>query len=398
MMMKKPERKRPFRSYTLNFSSQKARTTIFTMGLAIAVFSILICVVAVQLIAGTGQKGLAGKILHSISDRTLGHVISQEIPLYASVGPALTIAESTVTPKGIGNMLLYLFADIDASNPLTLLGYQVPGMSVADFKLLTPDPKYDTPPQDHDHDEQPNIDRKPREEKVTPPPPPVEGPLVYVYHSHNRESFLPAPRLVARGVTEADNAYDEKENIELAGTWMVEALQSKGIPSIQTLEDYWVKGSFNEAYNFSRITVQEVLKKHGKSLKLIFDVHRDSLPKEKTTRVINGENYASVYFITGAGNNPHADKNNAMLKKLSEDYMAKMYPGLSRGVWMKNSTQYDTRYNQDLSPNMGLIEIGGPGNTLDEVKRTAEAVANVVAAYLKDLEKLNPQVPLPSDK
>lgn len=389
------ERKRRFRSLTLNLSSQKARTTIITMGLATAAFSIIVCVLAVQLIAGGSSKGLAGRILHSISAHSLSGVMSQELPMYASIGSTQTLADSNVSPKGLSNMLLYLLTDIDAGNPLTMLGFQVPGMAVSDFKLLTPDPSYLTPPSNEHADNTthpPNVDAKPREKQDDLIPANNGEPLVYIYHSHNRESFLPE----LPGVTDPDRAYDAKANIEQAGTAMLEELKKDGIPTLQTLEDYWTKGDYNKAYNWSRPTVEKVLQEH-KDLKLIFDVHRDSLPRPETTSKINGVDYSSVFFIVGGGNNPHSNQNEATATKLHE-YLKKMYPGLSKGVWKKESTDYDTRYNQDLNPNMVLIEIGGPGNTLEEEKRTAQALGKVVAQYLKDIQALSPEVPNPAEQ
>jgi stage II sporulation protein P len=357
-----------FRSYTVNIASQNARMTIITLGLAIAVFAIIVSVIAVQLIAG-GPKGLAGRMLHSISAHSLSRVISQEIPMYASVEPEVTMA-----PK---NMLLYLFTDIDAGNPLTVVGSQIPGMAVSDFQLLTPGPEYDIPPIEHSHSEgeQPNADAKPRErleDKKT-----SGEPLVYVYHSHNRESFLPE----LPGKTDPSQAYDGKINIEQAGTALIEGLKKEGYAGLQTLEDYWTKGDFDNAYDYSRPTIEKVLKEH-KNLQLIFDIHRDANKKNVTTREINGQQYATVYIIVGGGNNPHAEKNEALAYEL-HNLIVQMYPGLSRGVWKKNSTAYDTRYNHDLSPNMVLLEIGGPENTMEEVKRTAEAMSKVSVAYLK---------------
>lgn len=379
------ERKRRFRSYTVNFSSQKARMTIITMVLAVAVFSIIICVLAVQLITGAGDRGLAGRILHSISSKSLHTVMSDEIPMYASLEPSTTLADSSVSPKGLSNMLLYLFTNIDAGNPLTVLGFQIPGMAVSDYQLLTPDASGNTPPPPEDKNDKstpPNIDTKPRE--VVTPPTPTGEPVVYVYHTHNREAFLPN----MPGVTDPSKAYDPKENIENSGRWLVNDLQQEGYPALQTLVDYWTKGSFDYAYDYSRPTVQQVLSQHH-NLKLIFDIHRDSLPRPDTTRTINGQTYATVYWIVG-GDDPHADQNADLAKKL-HDYMQKMYPGLSRGVWLKpKNPAYDTRYNQDLSPNMVLIEVGGPENSLDEVHRTTDALAKVVGAYLKDVDHLSP--------
>ncbi|ARU62001.1 hypothetical protein CBW65_14055 [Tumebacillus avium] len=374
-MKRDEDRKRRFRYYTLNFSGHKARTTIVTMTLAVAAFAIITGILSVQLIAGAGQKGIAGRILHSISGQSLGTMLSQEIPMFASSVPAAKTAEANPYPKGIANMLLYVFTDIDTTNPLTLLGYQIPGMAVADFKLLTPDPAYDTPPSDHDFGElPPNLNPKPRE-KVEPVK--SDKPQVYVYHSHNRESFLPDI-----GKTNPSLAYDGKKNIEQAGKWLLGELQTAGIQGMQTTEDYW-QFPFEDAYDFSRKTVEKVLGEQ-QDLKLVYDIHRDAGEREATTRKVNGEDYAAVYWIVGGGN-PNYKKNAEVATKL-DGYLKQMYPGLSRGVWARPyNANFDTRYNQDLSPNMVLIEIGGPYNTLAEVERTSKALAKVTEAYLKEL-------------
>jgi stage II sporulation protein P len=382
------DRKRRFRSYTVNFSSQKARTTIITMGLSIAVFAIIICVVAVQLISSSGKVGMAGRILHSISADSLRSVMAEQIPMYEALTPkhTPTLEETRVKPKGFANMALYIMTDIDASNPLTLLGFQIPGMAVLDYQLLTPHTKDVTPPAVDHAATPPNIDLKPREKVVVEEPKASDKPQVYMYFTHNRESFLPE----LKGVDNADLAYDAKNNIEKAGTWLINGLKEEGILGMQTLEDYWMYNDFDNSYQYSRKTVQKVLEEH-KDLKLIFDIHRDSRKREVTTRKVNGQDYATVYFIIG-GDNPNSAKNAEVAKKLHE-YMQKMYPGLSLGVWLKPANpNYDTRYNQDLNPNMVLLEFGGPWNSLEEIKRTSEAMAKVSAAYLKDVEKLLPEV------
>ncbi|HEU4964945.1 MAG TPA: stage II sporulation protein P [Bacilli bacterium] len=373
-----------FRSYTFHFSSQKARTTIVTVGMAVAVFVVILSVLAVQLIAGGGQKGLAGRILHNISDNSLRGVISQEVPMYASAAPGNTLADSTAYPKGFSNMLLYLLTDVDASNPVTLLGFQVPGMAVSEYRLITQDPKYDVPPTEHGQDDTPNENPQPRPPVVAAKP--SNEPLVYIYHSHNRESFLPD----LPGKTDPDEAYDATKNIEQAGAVVQETLKKAGIPTLQTLEDYWTKGPFPQAYDFSRPTVQSVLKEH-KDLKLIFDIHRDAGDRDVTTRTINGVDYATIYWIVGGGN-PDFKKHEELAKTLNS-YLEKMYPGISRGAFTRPYTAaFDTRYNQDLNPNMLIVEIGGPHNSLEEVKRTAKVLGEVAAAYLKDLQKHQPDV------
>lgn len=376
------ERKRRFRSYTVNFSSEKARTTIITMGLSLAVFAIIVCVVAVQLISGNGKHGLASKILHSISANSLRNVVAQEIPMYENLAPqhTPTLEETSVKPKGFANMALYIMTDIDASNPLTLLGFQIPGMAVLDYQLLTPHDEFTTPPSDYHAEEPPNIDPKPREKVVAEQPKPSDKPQVYVYSTHNREAFMPDMR-----ISDDSKAYDPEKNIEKSGSWYLEALKKEGILGMQTLEDYWMYKDYDNSYVYSRKTVQKVLQEH-KDFKLILDIHRDSSGRKVTTRTIEGQEYAAVYFIIG-GDNPNSSKNAAVATKLHE-HMQKMYPGLSRGVWLKPANpNYDTRYNQDLNPNMVLVEVGGPHNSLEEVKRTSEALAKVSVEYLKNLEQ-----------
>lgn len=61
----------------------------------------------------------------------------------------------------------------------------------------------------------------------------------------------------------------------------------------------------------------------------------------------------------------------------------KYYPGLSRGIYKKQGAGVNGVYNQDISSNTILIEIGGVDNNIDEVLNTTEAVANVLYYYIK---------------
>ena len=40
-------------------------------------------------------------------------------------------------------------------------------------------------------------------------------------------------------------------------------------------------------------------------------------------------------------------------------------------------------YNQDISPNTLLIEVGGVDNTIEEVYNTMNAIADVLAKHIK---------------
>ena len=61
----------------------------------------------------------------------------------------------------------------------------------------------------------------------------------------------------------------------------------------------------------------------------------------------------------------------------------KYYPGLSRGIYKKEGPGVDGIYNQDISPNSILIEVGGVDNNIDEVLNTTEAISNILYYYIK---------------
>ena len=99
-----------------------------------------------------------------------------------------------------------------------------------------------------------------------------------------------------------------------------------------------------------------------------------------TTKTINGTDYAKSLFVIGTG---HADfgKNLKLAEKLH--YMIeKKYEGLSRGVFEKERDNRNNGiYNQDLAENTLLIEIGGVDNTLDELYRTVDVLAEIISDY-----------------
>ncbi|MBD8071288.1 stage II sporulation protein P [Bacillus sp. PS06] len=67
------------------------------------------------------------------------------------------------------------------------------------------------------------------------------------------------------------------------------------------------------------------------------------------------------------------------------------YYGLSRGIFEKGKNQGNGVYNQDLSSNSIIIEIGGVDNTMEELERTTEALAEVISEYYWAAEKVMAQ-------
>jgi stage II sporulation protein P len=58
-------------------------------------------------------------------------------------------------------------------------------------------------------------------------------------------------------------------------------------------------------------------------------------------------------------------------------------------VLLKNNEGSNSLYNQDLNKNAMLIEFGGVDNNLEELYRTADAVADIFSDYYWQAEKVD---------
>lgn len=216
----------------------------------------------------------------------------------------------------------------------------------------------------------------------TPPTQTTNGKkVVYIYHTHSWESYLP----LLQGVTNPDDAVssNNKVNVVGVGDMLVKDLEEKGIESehstINAATLLHQKGlDANSAYKLSRELVQEAFAGNH-DLTYAIDIHRDSSRRAKTTITINGKSYARLDFILGESN-PHFKQNLEFAKAL-HNALEKKYPGLSRGLFSKNKSMGNGLYNQDLSPRSILVEVGGVDNTYEELQNAMQAFADIFSTY-----------------
>lgn len=205
----------------------------------------------------------------------------------------------------------------------------------------------------------------------------------FIYHSHNRESWVPE----LEGVTKHSDAFDAEINVTLLGDRLADRLQDLGVGAVSSNTDYMtsVKDyNWNFSYAYSLKTVQEAFAVH-QHLEYFFDLHRDALSKDVTTAVIDDVSYAKVYFVIGR-KNPNWEKNEALAQHI-HDVMEAEYPGISRGILGKNSNSGHAEYNQSFSANSILIEIGGVENTLEESYRTVDILGSAIAEVIRNAQK-----------
>lgn len=207
-----------------------------------------------------------------------------------------------------------------------------------------------------------------------------KDPLVLIYHSHNRESYIPE-----LNVTDNSKAFSETKNVTLVGKELSKTLNENDINSIH--DDTDIHGilkeqnlSYANSYTVSRVKIQEILNQH-KSIEMVLDIHRDSLKRADTTISIDGLNYARILFeVSKTSDNYEA--NRAMAIRLHEK-LEDLYPGLSRGVVEKGVNPRNT-YNQDLHTNSLLLDIGGVENTFEESYRTTAVLAEAIKEIMQE--------------
>lgn len=207
-----------------------------------------------------------------------------------------------------------------------------------------------------------------------PNPTDVQNPKVYIYNSHQLENYS----------TKNLEAYNVTPNVMMASYLLKEKLNKLNIPTIVETSDITEFMRINnwthaDSYKASRFYILETLN-NNPNLELIIDLHRDALSHDAATVKINGKNYAKVLFVVGLEHDNY-QKNLDLANKLNKKINLN-YEGLSRGVIKKEGANVDGIYNQDINPNMILLEVGGNESSIEEVMNTIEAVSKIIKEYL----------------
>jgi len=385
--------KKDFSSFHKELKSWYKRSSVYIISV-IALFLLIGLLTSIQpayRLSSSSVHHLTGQI----SGASFLHLMGMENRLYKKAYP------EDQEEIDLTQLVFQSATSIRTNDPRSLLGRELPGFAAFDGEIIvagegtdyTSMPIESSPPMDVFDDEKEAV----ISEEETPDPPkkeekePVqttgERDVVFIYHTHNRESFLP---LLPSG-TDPNDAYHSKANITLVGERLAKGLESQGIGTKVDKTDFTGqlinKGlEYWKSYDESRPVVKNVMNQNN-DLQFFFDLHRDAIAKEKTTKVINGKSYAKTVFIVGGKFARHEENlqlANDLHKKIEEKY-----PGLSRGVIVKKGAGSNGKYNQDLSENAIILEFGGIYNNLEELYRSADAIAEVFGDYYWQAEKVN---------
>jgi len=206
---------------------------------------------------------------------------------------------------------------------------------------------------------------------------------IYIYHTHSRESFLPEIEK-----TKPEEAFDKKLNVVDVGSYLSSYLEEHNFKVKHDQTDFSgvaiERGdNYHQIYELSKENLTKFLNKEPANKNAIFlDIHRDWVDESATTTSINGKETARIIFVLSS-NHKNYESNYKLANKLN-DKLQELYPGVSRGVVTKESTNSKETYNQELGSNALLVNIGGVDNTLDEEKRAAKILADVLKKILEE--------------
>ena len=194
----------------------------------------------------------------------------------------------------------------------------------------------------------------------------IYNPIIYIYNTHQIEKYsdynvMDAASHLSSLIEKSYQTYYEKESMSLY------------------LDNYNL--NYSNSYKASRYYINIAMNKYN-GIKYLFDIHRDSCDKSITTLDYDNKKYAKILFVIGTDNN-NMNKNEENAKKLNEILNNKV-PNITRGLMYHGGKGYNGIYNQDVSENTFLVEVGSEENTKEEVINTINILSESIIQYIKD--------------
>ncbi|ABR49194.1 Stage II sporulation P family protein [Alkaliphilus metalliredigens QYMF] len=208
-------------------------------------------------------------------------------------------------------------------------------------------------------------------------------PDILIYHVHGTESYKP--------ISEGNyHSLQREYTVIKVAEIMTEELEKRGYHVIHdtTYHDY---PSYSGSYTRGLATARGILKENP-SIQVVLDIHRDGYDHIETNpnrqqliannqTTINNETTTKFQFVIGpaAENRQRVERFAHFVNAVSDQ----KYPGLAKPVLVKPYGQF----NQFLVDHYALLEVGSNANHIDEAKRTAVYLAEVMADTLDLLKE-----------
>ncbi len=198
-------------------------------------------------------------------------------------------------------------------------------------------------------------------------------PKIGLLSTHSDESYLPSDGKAS--VNGRGGIYDVDEALK-------KGLENDGIDVMLDKSIYLPHDA--KAYSRSRSGVLNLVKKGAE---VVFDIHRDAVPPEEYIRKIDGKNASGVRIVVGRAN-PNRKVNADLAYKLKA-VSDKLYPGMVKDIFFGHGS-----YNQDVGPNVLLLEFGTHTIHKERAEMSATMFSNVINKALYGNDANNEKTPL----
>ena len=207
---------------------------------------------------------------------------------------------------------------------------------------------------------------------------------VLIVHTHTCESYM-----------NSDSGFyyesfyprttDNEKNISAVGLSIANSLKENNIGVVHANVQH-DNPSYDGAYDRSFETIQKYLEKYP-SIKVVLDIHRDSMTQEDMTRLkptftYNGEKAAQIMIMTGHDSSYTyfpTWEDNLKFALLLQNTCEGMYEGMTRPLNFGDFT-----YNMNANSGSLLIEVGTDANTLDEAVLSGKLLGNALSVVLQN--------------
>lgn len=210
-------------------------------------------------------------------------------------------------------------------------------------------------------------------------------PQVLVVHTHTTESYMDSDLGYYYESYEPSNDNDEY-NVVRVGDEICESLKQHGVTALHCRKHH-NEPSYLGAYDCCAESINDYLAQYP-SLKIVLDIHRDSIMTDDGERIkptfeYAGQKAAQIMIMCGNDNNgyfdfPNWQQNMSLAVKL-QSIAETNYPGMTRPLSFGNFM-----YNMNLAPGSLLIEVGTDANTLDEAVLSGRLLGDVLAQVLSN--------------
>lgn len=191
---------------------------------------------------------------------------------------------------------------------------------------------------------------------------PKDKKSIYIYSTHQKERYKDGKTVIDGSKFLAELLMDLGYDVIVEDRNFTKELNDQGL-------------SYDQSYLISRSAINDALIEY-KGFDLLIDFHRDSLPRNLSYHENNGTKYAKMMIVLG-GLSSHftSIRENAMS-------LTDKTNQLENGI-MKNILVRESYYNQDMSDNMLLIEVGSDQNYYVEVKNSIQILAKAIDEIMR---------------